>query len=48
MEHDEEVTLGGVRFRVERVSAEHKKIVPVDDPLWLLRHITPEPEEKHG
>lgn len=35
--HNSEIVLGGTKFRVEQVSDSYYKLVPIDDPLWLLR-----------
>ncbi|MCW2077938.1 UNVERIFIED_ORG: hypothetical protein M2193_000113 [Bradyrhizobium japonicum] len=37
-EHGSIITLAGIEFRVEVVSATYTKLIPVTDKLWMLRH----------
>jgi hypothetical protein len=34
-----QIELGGVTFVVERVTPTYTRLVPIDDPCWLLRAI---------
>lgn len=34
------VDFAGTKFRLEKVSPTYSRLVPVDDPDWLLRRIT--------
>lgn len=36
-EHRRVIELGGVKFYVEQVSTTYTKLIPVDDPYWMLR-----------
>lgn len=38
-EDGEIVTFCGTQFRVEVVSPSYRKLIPVTDPHWLLRHL---------
>lgn len=35
----QEIVLGGVRFRLERINEKHTIAVPVDDPHWMSREL---------
>jgi len=37
-EHGSIITLAGIEFRVEVVSATYTKLIRVTDKLWMLRH----------
>lgn len=44
MRDGELVTFGGVLFRVVQVNHMYKTLVPVNDPFWMLKYLTPEPK----
>ncbi|WP_157793788.1 hypothetical protein [Bradyrhizobium ottawaense] len=39
LEHGQLVNFGGTDFQVEVVSPKYTRLVPVSDPLWMLRFL---------
>jgi hypothetical protein len=47
LEHGQIVNIGGTDFQVEVVSPRYTKLLPVNDPQWMLRYLaTAEPPTK--